>query len=39
MLTTHLTKEGYQKLEEELYALKFTKLPNVLEKLKDAIAQ
>lgn len=37
--TTHLTKEGFQKLEEELYELKFTKLPAVLERLKDAIAQ
>lgn len=35
----HLTKDGYQKMVEELNLLKFDKLPSVLEKLKEAIAQ
>lgn len=39
MTKTHLTKEWYQKLIEELQLLKNEKLPNTLEKLKEAIAQ
>lgn len=39
MAKTHLTKEWYQKLIEELQFLKNEKLPNTLEKLKEAIAQ
>ncbi len=37
--STHLTKEGYEKLVEELRSLKDTKLPAVLERLKEAISQ
>jgi len=37
--STHLTKEGYEKLVEELRMLKDTKLPAVLERLKEAISQ
>lgn len=39
MTTTHLTQEWLEKLQEELYDLKNNKLPAVLERLKDAIAQ
>jgi transcription elongation factor GreA len=39
MATTHLTKEWLAKLQEELYMLRNTKLPAVLERLKEAIAQ
>lgn len=39
MATTHLTKEWLLKLQEELYDLKNNKLPAVLERLKEAIAQ
>jgi transcription elongation GreA/GreB family factor len=35
----HLTQEGYNKLLEELRKLKEEKLPEILEKLKAAIAQ
>lgn len=39
MATTHLTKEWLVKLQEEQYDLKNTKLPAVLQRLKEAIAQ
>ena len=39
MATTFLTKEWYEKLLAELKLLKEEKLPYVLEKLKEAIAQ
>lgn len=39
MATTHLTKEWLLKLQEELQTLKHTKLPAVLGRLKEAIAQ
>ena len=39
MSNTFLTKEGYQKLIEELQRLKNEQLPSVLERLKEAIAQ
>jgi transcription elongation GreA/GreB family factor len=35
----YLTKEGYEKLIEELRYLKKTKLPKVIEILKDAMSQ
>lgn len=37
--STHLTKVWYDKLLEELRVLKDTKLPAVLERLKEAISQ
>lgn len=37
--TTFLTKQGYEKLVEELRLLKDEKLPAVLERLKEAISQ
>lgn len=39
MATTHLTKEWLLKLQEEVQVLKHTKLPAVLWRLKEAIAQ
>lgn len=39
MITTHLTKEWYEKMVAELQQLKFKKLPIILERLKEAIAQ
>ncbi len=39
MATTHLTKEWLLKLQEEVQLLKHTKLPAVLWRLKEAIAQ
>lgn len=39
MAITHLTKEWLQKIQEELYELKNNKLPSVLQRLKEAIAQ
>lgn len=39
MATTFLTQEWLLKLQEELYDLKNSKLPAVLERLKEAIAQ
>lgn len=37
--TTYLTQKWYDKLVKELHELKETKLPNTLEKLKEAIEQ
>ena len=37
--TTYLTKEGYDKLLEEVRKLKEEKLPATLERLKEAISQ
>jgi len=39
MATTHLTKEWLLKLQQERENLKSKKLPSVLERLKEAIAQ
>lgn len=37
--TTFLTQEGYQKLLEELRTLKEERLPETLQRLKEAIGQ
>lgn len=37
--STYLTKQGYEKLVEELRSLREEKLPSVLERLKEAISQ
>ena len=39
MPTTHLTQQWYEKLLEELRKLKEEQLPEILERLKEAIAQ
>lgn len=39
MATTYLTKEWYEKILEELRLLKEEKLPQILERLKEAISQ
>lgn len=39
MVVTYLTKEWYEKLLEELRLLKDEKLPQILQRLKEAISQ